>query len=71
MMRGKTVAGAYQILQLPPGLFDNSVLTPQDDTHPGKIPNLGLADNQRVCAAYRYGHDQLPNPFREKGPTLF
>lgn len=37
-----------QVLQLPTGLFDDAVLSPEDDRHPREILHLGVAHHERV-----------------------
>lgn len=38
----------YEVFELSSGLFDNAVLTAEDDTHTTEVANLGPANHQRV-----------------------
>jgi hypothetical protein len=38
----------YKVLQLPPGLFDNSVLTAQDNTHATEVADLRPTNDERI-----------------------
>jgi hypothetical protein len=39
---------AYEVLQLPPCLLDDTVLTIEDDTHSAEVTDFRSADNQGV-----------------------
>jgi len=38
----------YKIFELPPGLFDDGILTAENDAHPTEVANLCPTDDQRV-----------------------
>jgi hypothetical protein len=38
----------YEVFELATRLFDNTILTADDDAHPTQVSNLGAAHDQRV-----------------------
>jgi hypothetical protein len=61
-----------EILKLPSSLLNNSILTLEDDAHPGEISNLGSADDQGVCqgAARNVELSELRRDYEEEESGL-
>jgi hypothetical protein len=47
-LEGKKIAAVHKIFQLSASLFDNTVLSAEDDTHATQVTNLCLAHHQGV-----------------------
>lgn len=55
--RGRLVSTTDQVFELPPGLFDDAVLSPQDDAHSGQVFDFGGAYDERVNVEASSGQD--------------